>query len=315
MPILLTKFLRLVRRVLGLTRRHMILTAKSVDVLLRVLISYRYQSFKPYLAGCDECLILGNGPSLNEAIKELPALRKGRDVFCVNYFAMTDYYVDIKPSHYVLLDSAFWLEDVTDETSRKRDELFAQIEKVTDWPLVLFVPHAAKASRTWMQRNGFNNSNVTICYFNHTPIDSTEIYTYFRYFLYKYNFGMTPANNVLVAAIFLAINLGYKQIFLFGADHSWHEEISVGFDNILRIKQEHFYDQREAHVPVYKAGHGEPSRIYEFFECLFYAFKGYILLEEYAIQRGAKIYNASSKSYIDAFERIAVADIKSIDDH
>ena len=312
MPVLLMKFLRLVRSVLGLARRHIILTVKSVDFLLRVFISYRYQSLRPYLAGCDECLILGNGPSLNEAIKYLSVIRQGRDVFCVNFFAMTDYYSDIKPSHYVLFDNGFWIDDVPDKMSQKRDELFDKIEKTTDWPMVIFVPHAAKASRTWSSRSNFSNLNISMCYYNIASIGSVNTYSYLNYLLYKYNVGIPFAVNVLMPTILLAINFGYKKTFLFGADHSWHENIFVGSDNVLYIKHEHFYDQRVTASPRFSGDGRKKYKIHEIFNIFSQVFKGHILLEEYARQRGAKIYNASSKSCIDAYERIAVTDIQLI---
>ena len=296
--------LQSVSKVLNLTKKHMILTAKSIEVLLSVLINRRYQSFKPYLANCDECLVLGNGPSLNEVIKDLPTLRKGRDVFCVNWFAMTDDYVKIKPSHYVLHDKVYWIDDVTDELLQKREELFDRLKKDTNWPLLIFVPYAAKDSRKFEQLSNFN-SNINIFYYYHSTFEPPDgIYTYIRHFLYKYNSDISFANNVLIPTIFFAINLGYKKIFIFGADHSWHEQIFVGFDNILYMKEQHFYGQ--ANKKPFCRRKNKPYKIHEAFDLWSRVFKGHTLLEEYANKKGVKIYNVSGKSYIDAYERITV---------
>ncbi|MEG8947848.1 hypothetical protein [Rosettibacter firmus] len=51
---------------------------------------------------------------------------------------------------------------------------------------------------------------------------------------------------------------------------------------------------------------GKKYYIHDIFRKLHYAFKGYFILKDYADFLGAKIYNASSKSYIDAFERIFI---------
>ena len=318
MSISVTKFSRSIkktyRKTLWLIRKNMAMTVASIDALLSAVINYRFQSFKPYITNCDECLVLGNGPSLKEVIKDLPVLRKGRDLFCINWFAITDYYTKIKPSHYVFLDPAFWFYEVSDELSKKRDELFNKIEKATNWPLLLFLPHIAKTDRGWKRLSNFNNSNITICYYYHNGIGS-NVYTSIRHFLYKYNAGTPSVYNVLIPTIFLATNLGYKKIFLFGADHSWFEQIFVGSDNVLYKKDEHFYNKQENKIPIYKAVPrcNEVFKVYEICDIWSDIFEGYIILEEYARQKGVKIYNASSKSYIDAFERIKVRNIKLID--
>jgi len=305
MHISVASFLHQIKKVLNLIKKHMILSVKSIEVLLTVLINRRYQSFKPYLANCDECLVLGNGPSLNEVIKDLPTLRKGRDVFCVNFFAMTDYYVKIKPSNYVLHDKIFWIDEVSDDLLQKREELFDRLKKATNWPLLIFVPYAAKASRKFEQLSNFN-SNINIFYYYHSTFEPPDgIYTNIRHFLYKYNSDISFANNVLIPTIFFAINLEYKKIFIFGADHSWHEQIFVGFDNVLYIKQGHFYDKKVDKLPFYRRKN-KPFKIHEAFDLWARVFKGHTLLEEYANKKGVKIYNVSGKSYIDAYERITI---------
>lgn len=47
--------------------------------------------------------------------------------------------------------------------------------------------------------------------------------------------------------------------------------------------------------------------MHELFAPLSRKFEGYIILEDYSKYLAAKVYNATSKSYIDAFERYKIA--------
>jgi hypothetical protein len=109
----------------------------------------------------------------------------------------------------------------------------------------------------------------------------------------------------LIPAIYLAINTGFKRIVLFGADHSWHEEIKVDDSNSVTVNHEHFYDKQDVRLPMYKLD-GKKYFLHDIFRKLHYAFKGYFILNNYAGYMSAKIQNASSRSYIDAFEKIRI---------
>jgi hypothetical protein len=113
---------------------------------------------------------------------------------------------------------------------------------------------------------------------------------------------MPRPHNVLIPTIYLAINLGFKKIFLFGADHSWHEEIKVDNKNLMTVNHQHFFENQEVRMPMYRLD-GTNYFIHDIFRKLCLAFKGYFVLREYADFRKAAIKNASSKSYIDAFEK------------
>ena len=61
---------------------------------------------------------------------------------------------------------------------------------------------------------------------------------------YKRNLAMPQSQNVLVACLFIAINMRFKQIYLAGADHNWLESLFVNQDNQLCIKEFHFYTEK-----------------------------------------------------------------------
>jgi hypothetical protein len=119
---------------------------------------------------------------------------------------------------------------------------------------------------------------------------------------------MPQSQNILAASLYLAITRRFKEVYLFGADHSWHEEIRMSDTNELLMKQEHFYDKPGdiAHIPVYDVVKKETSRMSAQFASLSKAFYSYEVLRDYAASLNVQVLNASAKSYVDAFKRIKI---------
>ena len=116
---------------------------------------------------------------------------------------------------------------------------------------------------------------------------------------------MPRPHNVLIANIKVAIELKYKQVFLFGADHSWMKEIFVTEDNQVYLTQKHFYDEKTAKADVmYYGTKNERRNIAQVLEKFVHSFNSYYLLNDYAKKSGVEVYNATRGSFIDAFPRI-----------
>ena len=98
--------------------------------------------------------------------------------------------------------------------------------------------------------------------------------------------------------------MGYKEIYLLGAEHSWLQDLCVKEDNLLYIRHRHFSGETEL-APMHKAApkNTETFKVHELLEAFRRTFRSYWLLKEYASFRGAVVYNATPDSYIDAFER------------
>jgi len=77
---------------------------------------------------------------------------------------------------------------------------------------------------------------------------------------------------------------------------------------MLYWKISHFYDHEEAKItPIYVDSYcNRTFRIHEILASLSNTFKGYFELLNYSHYLGAKIFNATEGSYIDAFERISI---------
>jgi hypothetical protein len=111
--------------------------------------------------------------------------------------------------------------------------------------------------------------------------------------------------NVLGVCIFLGINMGYKDINLLGADHSWHKDLIIKSDNILYLKDSHFFDkvdvgEKPFYVNSYKK---ETFKMHEILLSLSLTFKGYHSLKAYSDHMKTNIFNLTMDSSIDAFER------------
>jgi hypothetical protein len=274
---------------------------ESLLSLIRIVVLTRASSRFP-IPEKTTCLVLGNGPSLGNILKNDTLILKEYDLICVNHFPASGDYVKIKPQNCIWLDPAFY----QDNRPALADKTIDAIIKETSWPVNLFLPAQARKKEAVRKINA-SNSFITIRYFNYTIVNGFQ---WFRHLLYKYNLGMPQCQNVLAAALFRAINAGYSRVFLLGADHTWIKDMVVMDDNELYIRSTHFYTE-ENKTPLVKLKDvsGKKRLITEFLISAAKAFKSYYLLQEYACYCNVKVYNATPGSYIDAFDRASPFEI------
>ncbi|MCK9280017.1 MAG: hypothetical protein M0P71_05315 [Melioribacteraceae bacterium] len=273
----------------------------SILTLIRVLILSKFDITLPEEK--ESIVILGNGPSLKNTLSEnldfITSSDKKR--MAVNMFCNSDSYTTIKPEYYILNAPEFFRNVVTEMWEEMRWRVFQNLKEKTNWEMTLLVPAVAAKSENFKK---FSNeqTKIKIVYYNTTP---AEGFTSLIQLLFKSNLGMPRPHNVLVPSIFLSLNMGFKEIFLVGADHSWHEDIKVDETNKTTVNHEHFYDAGKVTMPMYKLD-GEEYRIHDIFRKLHLAFKGYFIIKDYAEELNAKIFNASVRSYIDAFPKTKI---------
>lgn len=252
--------------------------------------------------GMGECAILGNGPSLQN---DLITFDKAAydSIFVVNRFAISDRYQQLKPSYYIIIDPCFWDPNLArDDLIKIRKEVFQMIREKTDWPMQLIMPTSALRSKV-VSDEIKEHEYVNLISFNNCPVSGPS---WFKHFLYQYGFGSPKTQNVLVAAIFCGIRLGFDKVSIFGADHSWHEDVFLNDENQVCLVDKHFYDA-ESSKPVGKPFMKPDKTVFTMsglFAVLSSMFKGYEELASFAELSNTKIVNRSTSSYIDAFERI-----------
>lgn len=281
---------------------HFLAQCMAVIVsMMKIIVRSRFGLKLPQTTNTT-CAILGNGPSLRQSLAEDLEFMKNTDLFCVNNFIQSDEFAVLKPQNYVLLDSYY---SYFDGLIHNREDIRKTYDKFMDvsWPVKVYVPYTWHKS-FWVTSISKANANVRFYYFNYVI---TKGFSWFRHFIFKNNLGMMQCENVLGSSLFLAINSGYQEVYLFGADHSWHEQYTMQ-DNRILLTDRHFYDKSEVQARVIKDPNNLNKKvtIADLFLSLHKAFRAYHVIAAYAATRGTRILNASAKSYIDTFERVKI---------
>lgn len=236
-------------------------------------------------------IVMGNGPSLNGTIAENLPLLQSTDTMAVNFAAIAPVFFELKPRYYVLADPHFFSDNAEDHNLRLLGKALGKV----DWPMTLFVPAKMRTEAA----TRYKGPGISIRPFNAV---GAEGFAPFCDFVYGRGLAMARPRNVLIPAIMLAVNEGYSEIAIVGADHSWMKTLSVTDDNEVVSVQEHFYadsKHEENRIRHEYAGY----RLHQIVESFAVAFRSYHDIARYAAKRGVNVYNATPGSFIDAFPR------------
>lgn len=239
-----------------------------------------------------EIAILGNGPSLRKTIDEDSGLLETMDLMAVNFAANTPDFLKLRPRFYILADGVFFKNATSDANVQN---LWRNLSAVS-WRMTLFVPtrfhHLTKALM-------IDSTNVKLATFNLTPVEGNR---FLSHLLFDAGLGMPRPRNVMVPALMCAISMGYKKIFIYGADHTWTKTLDVTEDNTVISVQPHFYEDNENERVRVRETYKD-IRLHEVLGSMATAFKSYCEIAEYAKRKGVEIINATPNSMIDAFPR------------
>lgn len=238
----------------------------------------------------DTLIILGNGPSLNDTLAEDADVLPRYSRLAVNFAANAPQFAELRPDYYVLADPHFFKMRGRDVNV---DKLMANLEAV-DWPMTLFVPANVKKSVV-----SFSNRNLTVKRYNAV---GAEGFRWFTRLAFNCRLAMPRPRNVMIPSIMVGIWMGYKNIYLTGADHSWLKTLSVNEDNDVVSIQPHFYkeDKRES---VRAVSQFKGVKLHELLQSFCIAFRSYFGVADFAACRGVNVYNSTPGSFIDAFPR------------
>lgn len=249
--------------------------------------------------------ILANGPSLklflNEYDNHTDKYNKA-EFFALNNFCLDKHFELIRPQYYVLSDPLFFIDTIYSERGHKTIETLKN--KVT-WDLKLFIPHRYKNSDFLNPLTG--NLNITKFPFHSYQFHGGEKT---RFFFYKKNLGNGQFGTVALNALYIAIQCGFKEIYIYGIDHNFFENLLVTEDNILCNKDIHFYGNEAHYSPIINHYGGKsipnlPFTVAEFLYEKASIFEGHKIMARYAASRGVNIYNCSPNSMVDAYNRIS----------
>lgn len=231
-------------------------------------------------------IIMGNGPSLRDTMTDSADSLRTHTLMAVNFAANAPEFAGLKPEFYILADPHF-----ADTTDSEVARLIRSINSI-DHRMTLLLPLGFDTSV-------FTSPNLTV---HHFPAIGIEGARALRDFAIDRRLGMPRPRNVLVCAIMCAIWLGFREIYITGADHTWTRTLSVNDQNVVVSIQPHFYtesgSEQERVAAVYR-----DVRIHEILESFSIAFKAYHDIADYARRHGIDIYNSTPGSFIDAFDR------------
>jgi hypothetical protein len=275
--------------------------AQTSFSFIKVLFLSRWIGVLTYKTTKKSCVIIGNGPSFMESVQRHKALLLKNDLICVNSFANTSFYRELQPRFYVLQAPILFEPNTKSSTFyiTYRDELYKNIREQTDWELLLVVPFKAKKSTEFRSLLA-QNKKLKAIYYNDTAIEGFDSFTSLCFSL---KLGMPRPHNVLIPTLMTSIGMGFKEIYLIGADHSWLGEISVNEQNEALVNQKHFYDENASKPEKMQDYINRPRRLHEIIHKFYLSFRGYWEIKTFAERKNVTIVNCSETSMIDAFDR------------
>ena len=260
----------------------------SIKWFLVFLKNENAKNYVPYVERKRPLRILSNGPSLNAELEQIKDTFDDFDYCLINFSYKTPLFKQIRPQVHVLADPIFFSGDYL-------PEMISYFQAV-DWDMTLFVPYFF-----CKDKDVINNPHVHV-----TPFHKGEYkgFENIKMMLFKKGLSMPRPENVVAAAIFNAINMGYQKIELYGVDHSWLSTLVINDDNEICVRDVHYYDQKVAVLkPSPRKSNGEKRMLYEALTSQAICFETYCKLRKYADYRGVEVLNMTKGSYIDAFER------------
>lgn len=262
----------------------------SLRSIVKLLLKSRPSGVTPRDRQGESLIIMGNGPSLREVLdNDLDKLCQSHTM-AVNFAANAPEFFELKPRYYTLADPHFF----NPGHDTNVDRLIENINRVS-WDMTIFVPRQALKK----VRENINSTSVTVTGYNAIGVEGWKWLTKLAY---SRRWGMPRPRNVLVPSIMIGAWLGYKEIYLLGADHTWPLMLSVTDENRVITNQPHFYTDNDKERQRVKEVYATIP-LHEIFKSFYIAFRSYHEIREWCRSQGIAIYNATKGSFIDAFER------------
>lgn len=245
----------------------------------------------------DTIIVMGNGPSLRDAMTDHRDVLMAYPRLAVNLSALAPEFRELRPDYYILADIAFFLKEKTGKVPALWEALAS-----VDWPMTLFLPATARK----MPEVRRLPANITVKYYNLTP---AEGWRWLMHPVYDLGLAMPRPRNVLIPSIMSSMREGFRRIVLIGADHNWSKTLWVTDRNCVVSVQPHFYKDDDKELrraeEIFRN-----VRLHEVYENYAIAFRSYFNVKAYAERRGVEILNATPGSFIDAFPRISLDDLR-----
>lgn len=300
--LLYNKYIQKVETTMNILKNIYYYIKSIFRLFLWILKQYKHADFKNYIEykiSETNINILGNGPSLNNIIQDSSFLQnRNNQHYCVvNDSALSPFFKKLQPEHYLLADPLYF------ERPSRIPQVESLIKEIllVSWNMKLYIPFR---HYKLIKNEMASNNKIKVIPFHTNMLNDNTRSQNTKFWLYKKGLSCPRIQNVIIGCIYCMINSGYKNIKLYGVEHSWTNSLAVNNQNQVCLKDVHYYDTTEVKMEPWLKCSGEPYRMYEILRDLAYMFEGYFELKEYAKYIGGiRIINKTPNSFIDAFEK------------
>lgn len=259
----------------------------------------------------DDIFVLGLGHSLRKVFDENLYRLIGKDILCVNHMVRDDSYVTLKPKYYLLLDQSIW-DVLPADLDKERLVLFNEIVEKTTWPMQLMMPWRVRINKPLIQLLQ-RNKNIRLNFINEASCRGSKC---LQDWLCLHMLATPRTLNVLISSIYVSVMMGYKTVYLLGAEHDWLRTAEIGEDNRVIVDMSHVYTDSNVRGSFGGGRTGvkghcmeNPMTMAMLLRGLGAIMREYEYLEHLSSRMGCKIYNLTEGSYIDAFQRKRIEEI------
>jgi|GEM_PF-501679 hypothetical protein len=286
LPFTVVRSIRIIKKIITNTHKNVLYFCNK---------TYYYFKFKPIFKKNivllnrhkgERCFILGTGPSINK--QDLSPLTNETCIGLNSFHLHKDYSL-LKPSYHLLTSA------VGHNLSEKKLNIwFDQVEKNIPHKTTIFCIHQ---DYSYIKKHSLL-SKYNTHYFGPTKktskmltdkIDATK--------------EISQAFDILVTALDLAIYMGFKSIYVIGADHHYF------FPKFVESKNpppSYFFDINNTAHDVYEPKRKFTKKHAEFITTLW---QQYYAIKRYAHQQQINIYNATPNSHLDVFPFVNFEDL------
>lgn len=238
-----------------------------------ILKHFRHTPYGRYMAKIrnthlgESCFIIGNGPSLT--VEDLETLhQRGIDTFAVNRIYQIFPKTQWRPTYYVSTD-AVMLRDKLEEA----DKIPAQIKFI---PLQnkYYLGIKVKGAKYFF-RNDLRENDQSEGF----SLDCTD--------------QVNMRGTVTIACMQLAMHLGYKHIYLLGIDHNFDKIITENGEVIIDPSVKNYFIEGYDDDVASEVSHNLGNTTRAYFD-----------VRRFIDKTDVRIYNASRKTKLEAFERV-----------
>lgn len=267
------------------------------------------EDFKNYIANktkigkkSEKMVVLANGPSMRNTIHQIlnhGFEDMGSDFFMMNFAANMDEFYLIKPKFFVISDPLFYNMD---KYNKERVlKLYTNLNNRVDWTLNVYVQYPWIRDPKYMKI--FKNTFLNIIPLHYQIYSGIEK---FRFPLMMKGLASANFGTVLQHAIHIGIVLEYKEMDLYGADHTFFDGLMVTDKNEVCRRTQHVYDSNATIEPLYHYFTGEkiPYTMTFFLKEYAKLYEGHEIMKAFADYFNVKIVNKTKPSMLDCYSRV-----------